>query len=89
MQQHQQTLPDPVALIVTRPQAGPLTQDVRRPSGTSADRLIHPELNLDHAIIGLAEHLGEELRIPAMHAHLRERLEATLTPVENPRRVRA
>jgi glyoxalase family protein len=35
------------------------------------------------------EHLGEELRIPAMHAHLRERLEATLTPVENPRRVRA
>jgi len=29
--------------------------------------------------------LGEELRIPAMHAHLRERLERKLTPVENPR----
>jgi glyoxalase family protein len=37
------------------------------------------------------DHLGEELRIPAMHARLREHLEATLTPVENPRstRVRA
>jgi len=31
------------------------------------------------------EHLGEELRVPAMHAHLRERLERTLAPLENPR----
>ena len=35
------------------------------------------------------EHLGEALRIPAMHARLREHLEATLTPVQNPRSVRA
>src|SRR4051794_4699473 len=33
------------------------------------------------------EHLGEELRVPAMHAHLREHLERTLAPVENPRAV--
>jgi glyoxalase family protein len=32
-----------------------------------------------------AEHLGEELRLPRMHAHLRERLELKLTPIENPR----
>jgi glyoxalase family protein len=31
------------------------------------------------------EHLGEELRVPKMHAHLREHLEHTLTPVVNPR----
>jgi glyoxalase family protein len=31
------------------------------------------------------EHLGEELRLPAQHEHLRERLEATLTPLLNPR----
>ena len=31
------------------------------------------------------EHLGEELRLPRMHEHLRERLERSLTPVENPR----
>jgi glyoxalase family protein len=31
------------------------------------------------------EHLGEELRVPKMHAHLREHLEQTLTPVVNPR----
>ncbi len=29
--------------------------------------------------------LGEELRVPAMHAHLRDRLERTLAPVVNPR----
>jgi glyoxalase family protein len=34
------------------------------------------------------EHLGEELRVPAMHAHLREHLEHTLTPVVNPRAAR-
>jgi glyoxalase family protein len=31
------------------------------------------------------EHLGEELRLPAQHEHLRARLEATLRPVGNPR----
>jgi glyoxalase family protein len=31
------------------------------------------------------EHLGEELRVPKMHAHLREHLEHTLTPIVNPR----
>ena len=31
------------------------------------------------------EHLGEELRVPQMHAHLREQLEQTLTPLVNPR----
>jgi glyoxalase family protein len=33
--------------------------------------------------------LGEELRLPKQHEHLRAQLEATLTPVENPRRVAA
>jgi glyoxalase family protein len=32
-----------------------------------------------------ADRLGEELRLPKMHEHLRERLERTLTPVVNPR----
>src|SRR3954470_19264810 len=32
-----------------------------------------------------ADHLGEELRLPKMHEHLRERLERSLTPVVNPR----
>ncbi len=30
-------------------------------------------------------HLGEQLRLPRMHEHLRERLERTLTPLVNPR----
>ena len=34
------------------------------------------------------ERLGEELRLPEMHAHLREMLERTLTPVSNPRAIR-
>jgi phospholipase/carboxylesterase len=33
-------------------------------------------------------HLGEELRVPAMHAHLRAALERTLVPVVNPRAAR-
>ncbi len=32
-----------------------------------------------------AEHLGEALRLPAQHEHLRERLERELTPIANPR----
>jgi glyoxalase family protein len=31
------------------------------------------------------EHLGEELRLPAQHEHLREQLEQLLTPITNPR----
>jgi len=31
------------------------------------------------------EHLGEHLRLPAQHEHLRSRLEQTLRPVRNPR----
>ena len=31
------------------------------------------------------EHLGEALRLPAQHEHLRERLERELTPIANPR----
>ena len=34
------------------------------------------------------DRLGEELRLPKMHEHLRERLERTLTPVVNPRSAR-
>ena len=33
-------------------------------------------------------HLGEALRVPKQHEHLRERLERTLTPVANPRAAR-
>ncbi len=35
------------------------------------------------------DHLGEELRLPRQHEHLRAQLEATLRPVTNPRRVPA
>jgi glyoxalase family protein len=35
------------------------------------------------------DHLGEELRLPTQHEHLRAHLEATLTPVSSPRRVAA
>lgn len=31
------------------------------------------------------EHLGESLRVPEMHRHLRDELERTLTPISNPR----
>jgi glyoxalase family protein len=31
------------------------------------------------------DHLGEQLRLPRQHQHLREQLEKRLTPVENPR----
>ena len=31
------------------------------------------------------EHLGEHLKLPPQHEHLRERLERTLTPIANPR----
>ncbi len=31
------------------------------------------------------EHLGEALRLPKMHEHLRPQLERVLTPLTNPR----
>jgi glyoxalase family protein len=31
------------------------------------------------------DHLGEQLRLPPQHEHLRERLEASLAPLVNPR----
>jgi len=31
------------------------------------------------------DHLGEELRLPAQHEHMRQQLESVLTPVRNPR----
>lgn len=31
------------------------------------------------------DHLGEQLRLPPQHEHLRERLEQRLTPLHNPR----
>jgi glyoxalase family protein len=34
------------------------------------------------------DHLGEQLRLPSQHEHLRDRLERTLTPVTNPRAAR-
>jgi glyoxalase family protein len=37
---------------------------------------------------GGPERLGEELRVPKMHAHLRDELERTLTPLVNPRNAR-
>ena len=35
------------------------------------------------------EHLGEELRLPSQHEHLRPQLEQLLTPLSNPRAARA
>src|SRR5581483_5245796 len=35
------------------------------------------------------EHLGEELRLPKQHEHLRAQLEELLTPLSNPRAARA
>jgi glyoxalase family protein len=35
------------------------------------------------------EHLGEELRLPGQHEHLRPQLERLLTPLTNPRSIRA
>ena len=37
------------------------------------------------AIDEAPEHLGEELRLPKQHEHLRAQLERSLTPLTNPR----
>jgi glyoxalase family protein len=34
------------------------------------------------------DHLGEQLKLPRMHEHLRSELERTLTPLVNPRAAR-
>jgi glyoxalase family protein len=34
-----------------------------------------------------SEHLGEELRLPKQHEHLRSQLERYLTPLSNPRAI--
>jgi glyoxalase family protein len=54
----------------------------REPRGTLFEiATLSPGFAVDES----PDHLGEELRLPKMHEHLRERLERTLTPVENPR----
>ena len=55
---------------------------VREPSGVLFEiATLSPGFAIDES----PEHLGESLRLPAQHEHLRERLERTLTPLENPR----
>ena len=54
----------------------------REPSGVLFEiATLSPGFAVDES----PEHLGEDLRLPAQHEHLRERLERTLTPLENPR----
>ena len=54
----------------------------REPSGVLFEiATLSPGFTLDEP----AETLGEALRLPKQHEHLRERLERTLTPLENPR----
>jgi glyoxalase family protein len=54
----------------------------REPSGVLFEiATLSPGFAVDEA----PEHLGEGLRLPAQHEHLRERLEQALTPLENPR----
>ena len=54
----------------------------REPSGVLFEiATLSPGFAVDEA----PGHLGESLRLPAQHEHLRERLERTLTPLENPR----
>ena len=54
----------------------------REPSGVLFEiATMSPGFTVDEP----AEHLGESLRLPAQHEHLREQLERVLTPLENPR----
>ena len=54
----------------------------REPSGVLFEiATMSPGFTVDEP----AEHLGESLRLPAQHEHLREQLERALTPLENPR----
>jgi hypothetical protein len=49
MQQHQQILANAVTLRLALPQAGPLTQNIRRPRSTPTYRLVDAELHLNNA----------------------------------------
>ncbi len=54
----------------------------REPSGVLFEiATLGPGFTVDEP----ADRLGEELRLPDQHEHLRERLEQSLTPLENPR----
>jgi glyoxalase family protein len=56
----------------------------REPSGVLFEiATLGPGFAVDEA----PEHLGEELRLPPQHEHLRAQLERVLTPLENPRAV--
>jgi glyoxalase family protein len=54
----------------------------REPSGVLFEiATLSPGFTVDEP----ADSLGEALKLPKQHEHLRERLERTLTPVQNPR----
>jgi glyoxalase family protein len=54
----------------------------REPSGVLFEiATMSPGFTVDEP----AEHLGEELKLPSQHEHLRAQLEKVLTPIENPR----
>jgi glyoxalase family protein len=54
----------------------------REPSGVLFEiATLGPGFDVDEP----AESLGEELKLPPQHEHLRERLERSLTPLPNPR----
>jgi glyoxalase family protein len=54
----------------------------REPSGVLFEiATLSPGFTVDEP----AEHLGESLRLPKQHEHLREQLERALTPLDNPR----
>ena len=54
----------------------------REPSGVLFEiATLGPGFAVDEPV----EHLGESLRLPKQHEHLRERVERTLTPLPNPR----
>jgi glyoxalase family protein len=54
----------------------------REPSGVLFEiATLSPGFAIDEPL----EHLGEELRIPPMHEHLRDEIVARLTPLSNPR----
>ena len=54
----------------------------REPSGVLFEiATLGPGFDVDEP----AGELGESLRLPAQHEHLRERLESVLTPLTNPR----
>jgi glyoxalase family protein len=58
----------------------------REPSGVLFEiATIGPGFTIDEPL----EHLGEKLSLPPFIEHLRDQIEPTLTPVENPRQVRA